>query len=200
MATFCRRADMDCKTERLRIRDWVPEQDAKAAIAIYGDRRVTQWIGDKSLDQTVTAVQARLERYRDRAAVFPGLGCWAVVTQATEHVIGTLLLMPLPDRNNRPSGQVEIGWHFAPASWGQGYATEAAQAGLHYGFTVLQLAAIDAVMLPLNQRSLRVAQRLGMEDLGISEDYYGGYPLRLLRRQAPATLTAPDPATPWQSP
>lgn len=173
---------MHLVTERLLIRDWVPEQDAEAAIAIYGDSRVTKWIGDKSLDTTVAAVQTRLQRYRDRAANFSGLGCWAVATQDSQIIIGTMLLMPLPNRANNPSGKIEIGWHFCPASWGQGYATEAAQAVMDYGFKQLALPEIYAVTLLENARSVRVTQRLGMTDLGISEDYYGGFRLRLFRR------------------
>lgn len=177
---------MELTTERLLIREWEPGRDAAAAIAIYGDPQVTQWLGDNSLDTTVAAVQARLQRYRDRAAAFPGLGCWAVAIQADSIPIGTLLLMPLPDKNNVPSGQVEIGWHFCPAHWGQGYATEAARAVMAYGFDTLGLPAIYAVTRLDNGRSMRVTQRLGMADLGISEDYYGGYRLRVFRRFAMA--------------
>ena len=182
---------MYLETNRLVIRDWQLEQDAEAAIAIYGDPAVTQWIGDKSLDTTVEAVKARLQRYRDRAAAQPGLGCWVVVTQVPPTVIGTLLLMPLPNKANQPSGHIEIGWHFKPASWGQGYATEAALAGMAYGFETLALPALYAVTLLNNDRSVRVTQRLGMTDLGISEDYYGGYQLRLFWRSA----TDPEPAS-----
>ncbi len=175
---------MQLETTRLLIRDWHPEADAADAIAIYGNSQVTQWIGDKSLDATVDAVQARLERYRDRAAVFPGLGCWAVVQQDTGIIIGNILLMPLPDRVNQPSGKVEIGWHFSPASWGHGYATEAARAILNHAFTRLRLPAIYAVALPDNERSIKVMHRLYMNDLGLSDDYYGGYRLRLFCREA----------------
>lgn len=179
---------MYLQTPRLLIRDWDVVPDAAAAIAIYGDPAVTQWIGDKSLDTTVEAVQARLARYRVRAATGNGLGCWAVVRQDTQVPIGTLLLMPLPNRENVPSGDIEIGWHFGAASWGQGYATEAARAVMEYGFERLQLPAIYAVTLIENARSVRVTQRLGMAALGISEAYYGGHPLRLFRRVAAKPL------------
>jgi RimJ/RimL family protein N-acetyltransferase len=172
------------ETDRLFIRDWQPDEDAEVAIAIYGNPAVTQWIGDKSLDTTVEAVQARLERYRDRAARFPGLGCWAVVARSSQTIIGTLLLMPLPGRDHTPSGLVEIGWHFCPASWGNGYATEAAKAVMHYGFETLDLPAIYAVTLLENLASIRVTQRLHMTDLGVSEAFYGGYRLRLFCRKA----------------
>ena len=177
-----KRDPMELTTARLLIRDWQPESDAAAAIAIYGNPAVTQWIGDKSLDTTVAAVQARLKRYCDRAKDFPGLGCWAVLDQET--VVGTVLLMPLPNEENAPSGKIEIGWHLRPESWGQGYATEAAQAVMTYGFDTLQLDQIYAVTLLDNDRSVKVTQRLGMMELGISHDYYGGHELRLFCRPA----------------
>lgn len=176
---------MQLETKRLWIRDWVPEVDAAAAIAIYGNFEVTRWIGDQSVDSTVAAVQARLQRYCDRAATQPGLGCWAVATKSPATIIGSLLLMPLPGRDRQPSGKVEIGWHFRPASWGYGYATEAAAAVMAAGFDRLKLPAIYAVTLLENDRSRRVTQRLGMTDLGLSHDYYGGHPLRLFCRAQP---------------
>jgi len=174
------------ETDRLIIREWQPAQDAAAAaaIAIYGDPRVTRWLGDNSLDATRQAVQARLTRYRDRAAAFPGLGCWAVTRRKTAGLVGNLLLMPLPDRDNAPSGDIEIGWHFCPASWGHGYATEAAHAVMTYGFSTLALPALYVVTLPDNHRSMRVMQRLGMQDFGFSEAYYGGHRLRLFGKIA----------------
>lgn len=174
--------DMWLETERLIIRNWEPDKDAEAAIAIYGTPEVTQWIGDQSTDDTVEAVKARLQRYRDRSSVTPGLGCWAVVAQNVP--IGTLLLVPLPGKDNTPSGKIEIGWHFCPASWGKGYATEAARAVMTHGFENLRLPAIYAVTLLENRRSIRVMQRLDMSDLGISEDFYGGRQLQLFCRSA----------------
>jgi RimJ/RimL family protein N-acetyltransferase len=94
--------------------------------------------------------------------------------------------MPLPGLDSTPSGLIEIGWHFCPASWGNGYATEAAQAVMNYGFEILELPAIYAVTLPENHASIRVTQRLQMTDLGISEKFYGGYRLRLFCRRATA--------------
>ncbi|MEL6384307.1 MAG: GNAT family N-acetyltransferase [Cyanobacteria bacterium J06626_18] len=182
---------MHLETARLVIREWDVEQDAAAAIALYGDPEVTRWIGDKSLNTTVDEVRTRLQRYRDRAADSPGLGCWAVAHLDSGMVIGTVLLMPLPDKANVPSEDIEIGWHFCRASWGKGYATEAARAVMDYGFETLALPKLYAVTLLDNERSVRVTQRLGMTDLGISEAYYGGFRLRLFRRSA----HDPEPAS-----
>ncbi|HEY9877830.1 MAG TPA: GNAT family N-acetyltransferase [Leptolyngbyaceae cyanobacterium] len=177
---------MDLQTERLRIRDWQPIEDAIEAFAIYGDERVMQWIGDRIPDSTLKATAARLQRYvqRTQSSQPVGTGTWAVVEQVGGSVIGNILLVPLPDQNRNPSGRIEIGWHFNPNYWGRGYATEAAQAILNYGFEALKLPEIYAVTLPTNHRSIAVMQRLSMIDLGVTTQYYGGTELRLFRSAA----------------
>jgi ribosomal-protein-alanine N-acetyltransferase len=57
---------------------------------------------------------------------------------------------------------VEVGWRFAPAHWNRGYATEAGQAAVAWGFTHLPLNEIVAFVRPANVRSQRVMDRLGM--------------------------------------
>ena len=57
---------------------------------------------------------------------------------------------------------VEIAWRLDRAHWGRGYATEAARAALDYGFGKLGLDEIVAVTVPVNWRSRRVMERLGM--------------------------------------
>lgn len=181
---------MDLQTKRLQIRDWNPAKDAVEAFAIYSDERVMQWIGDRIPDATLEDTAARLQRYvhRTQNSQPAGTGTWAVVEQASRSVIGNILLVPLPDQHRNPSGQIEIGWHFNPNYWGQGYATEAAQAILSYGFETLKLTEIYAVTLPTNYRSIAVMQRLGMVDLGITTQYYSGLELKLLKRAAACSL------------
>ena len=55
----------------------------------------------------------------------------------------------------------EIGWVFNRAYHGQGYATEAAVALLHYGFEALHLHRIIATCQPKNVASCRVMEKLG---------------------------------------
>ena len=161
---------MRLTTDRLLIRDWRPIYDAQHAADIYGDPRVVTWLLSNP-DMSIHATQERLQGYCERSV--DGLGIWAVVEKAIDRAIGSILLVPLPNSDGTDSGNVEIGWHFRPASWGYGYATEAACAILAYGFTDLQLPAIYAVTRPDNLRSQRVMARLGMEPLGITDDHYG---------------------------
>ncbi len=57
---------------------------------------------------------------------------------------------------------VEVGWRFDPAYWGQGYASEGANAALREGFTTLGLDEITSVPQVGNPRSSDVCERLGM--------------------------------------
>lgn len=60
----------------------------------------------------------------------------------------------------------EIGFLFAPAVWGQGYAREALQAVIDHGFGTRGLAQIRADVDPRNGRCLRLLTRLGFAETG----------------------------------
>jgi ribosomal-protein-alanine N-acetyltransferase len=57
---------------------------------------------------------------------------------------------------------VEVGWRLAAEHWGQGYATEGAQAALDFGFSRLGLDEIVSYTAVTNKRSRRVMAKLGM--------------------------------------
>lgn len=160
---------MRLTTDRLVIRDWHPLYDAQQAFDIYSDARVTRWL-QSDADSSIRTTQERLRRYCERCT--DGLGVWAVVEKAIDRTIGSILLVPLPNNDQTDSGKIEIGWHFRPASWGYGYATEAAHAILKYGFNRLQLSTIYAVTTPDNIRSQRVMARLGMRSFGFTDNHY----------------------------
>jgi RimJ/RimL family protein N-acetyltransferase len=173
---------MYLETERLIIRAFQPQSDALHGLDIYGDPQVTQWIGTEDADHSIHEVQGRLQRYVSLASgQNPKLGIWAIVEKAIDRLIGTVLLIPLPGLAGSPSGEIEIGWHLRRASWGYGYATEAAGAIATYGFKEVGLKEIYAVTLAENRRSIAVMKRLGMEEVGMSQAYYGGRELLVYR-------------------
>ena len=57
---------------------------------------------------------------------------------------------------------VEVGWRLARPAWGRGLATEGARASLRHAFEELELEAVISIIDPDNERSIRVAQKLGM--------------------------------------
>ncbi|WP_055109198.1 GNAT family N-acetyltransferase [Paenibacillus ihumii] len=59
-------------------------------------------------------------------------------------------------------GKARLGYLLSPASWRQGYATEAARSLIHFGFGALELNRIEARCSPDNPASERVLQKCGM--------------------------------------
>lgn len=60
----------------------------------------------------------------------------------------------------------EIGWVFNPKYYNRGYASEAAQAILAYGFEKLNLHRIIATCQPENIPSYRIMEKIGMRKEG----------------------------------
>ncbi|WP_454016072.1 GNAT family N-acetyltransferase [Bacillus sp. Marseille-Q7846] len=60
----------------------------------------------------------------------------------------------------------EIGWVFNPKYFNKGYASEAAQATLKYGFKEMKLHRIIATCQPENIPSYRVMEKIGMRREG----------------------------------
>jgi RimJ/RimL family protein N-acetyltransferase len=172
------RADELLRTERLRLRAWtMSPEDVARLVDLYGRDEVTRWIGGPpkvppaELPARWSAVHAQDERF----------GCWALEL-ADGTVAGTVLLKPLPNG----VGEVEVGWHLHPDSWGHGYATEAARAVIARGFEA-GLPEVYAVVRPGNERSLAVCRRLGMDHIGRMRRWYD-VDLEAFRLVAPAVV------------
>jgi len=153
------------RTGRLLVRAWTSSEDDLARLAdLYGRAEVTRWLSGPPAG----GVQAMLERWAAVHAADPRAGCWAVQPLDGSPVAGTVLLKPLPAGD----GELEVGWHFHPDSWGRGYATEAAAAVVRRAFED-GLPEVFAVVRPGNEPSLAVCRRLGMTPLGRTTRWYG---------------------------
>lgn len=160
---------MHLRTDRLLIRPWRHEE-APRLLDLLGRLEVVKWLGDgePKLMKDLDEAHAAIDRYVEREA--PPLGMWALERVEDGVVVGTVLLLTLP---NAEHGEVEIGWHLHPDSWGHGYATEAARAVLGHAFAA-GLPEVIAVSHTDNWPSQAVMRRLGMEDRGIVEQWYEG--------------------------
>lgn len=150
------------ETERIILRTWM-QDDAVPALRIYGDAEVMQFIPVGVM--TAEHVGGMLARFEEEHAR-ESFGLWAVVEKATGAIVGECGLHRIPE-----SGEVEIGWLFERASWGKGFATEAAGAVLEYGFATLRLQRIICLIDRENARSVAVANRLGFWYDGIGRYY-----------------------------
>jgi RimJ/RimL family protein N-acetyltransferase len=91
-----------------------------------------------------------------------GWGLWAVEVAGGAPFAGMVGLHRV--RAELPCAPaVEVEWRLHPDLWGHGYATEAAQASLDYGFDEAGLDEIVAFTTTVNTRSQAVMERIGME-------------------------------------
>lgn len=89
-----------------------------------------------------------------------GLGYWTVFARADAgDPLGYVGLIPDGDDPE----QAQISYRFAARHWGQGFAREAVDRLLRYGFETLDLPEALIVTHPQNTASLRLAARLGFE-------------------------------------
>jgi RimJ/RimL family protein N-acetyltransferase len=166
-------------TARLRLRPWTTAPADLARLEdIYRRDEVTRWLGGPP---TVPPAEL-VARWAAVSAADARFGCWAIEPLDGGPVAGTVLFKPLPNG----VGEVEVGWHLHPDSWGHGYATESARAVIERGFA-LGLPEVYAVVRPGNEASLAVCRRLGMAPLGRLRRWYD-VELEAFRLMAPAVV------------
>ena len=111
-----------------------------------------------------------------------GYGYWAIERRADGAMIGQVGFADFK-RGMTPSieGIPEMGWLFASAAAGQGYATEAARAALEWADRILGAREIVAIVGAANPASIRVAEKCGFAER--EDAVYRGEPILLFRRR-----------------
>ena len=144
------------ETERLILRPW-RAGDLEPFAAMGRDPEVMAHFPSLLSREQSVEVMARVAGHIERE----GYGFWAVEVRGGPAFAGFCGIAAVPfEAPFTPA--VEIGWRFARAAWGHGYATEAARAALAHGFGTLGLREIVAFLVPSNARSEAVCRRLGM--------------------------------------
>jgi RimJ/RimL family protein N-acetyltransferase len=144
------------RSPRLSLRRW-RDADRAAFAALHADPEVMADLGGP---RDRAASDAKLEHYAD-AFVRHGFCRWAV-ERLDGAFLGAVGIMPGPDEH--PLGaHVELGWRLVRHAWGQGYATEAAQAALADAFDRVGLDEILAYTAGDNLRSQKVMARLELK-------------------------------------
>ncbi|WP_338783721.1 GNAT family N-acetyltransferase [Streptomyces sp. DG1A-41] len=141
-------------TERLRLRP-LTAADTDWWVRLHADNEVNRFVGGYTHEQAAARLRDIQQQWTER-----GHGLCAVELRSTGETIGRCGLNWWEQ-----FGETEIGWTFARAHWGRGYATEAAQAVLTWGFGALGLKQITAMIHHGNAASSAVAQRLGFTPL-----------------------------------
>lgn len=166
------------ETPRLRLRQHgVNDFDDMAAM--WADPIVVKHI--TGTPSTREQSWARLLRYAGHWSTL-NYGYWAVEERDGGAFVGEVGFADYR-RDIEPSldGIPELGWIFAPAAHGKGYATEAARAAIVWGQEHLPHAAhIACIMVPEHGASIRVAEKCGFTLL--TRTRYANEPILMYRR------------------
>jgi RimJ/RimL family protein N-acetyltransferase len=144
---------VELSTDRLLLRQF-RQADLDAFAAIQADPDAARHIGDGRTNDRDTSwrlIAMFLGHWTLR-----GHGQYAVEQRSTGTFVGRVGLWA-------PEGWpgLEIGWLIDPASWGRGYATEAARAVAATTFSELGRDRLISLIRPANAASIRVATKLG---------------------------------------
>jgi [ribosomal protein S5]-alanine N-acetyltransferase len=168
------------ESARLTLRR-IDRDDFDFFIDLHTDPEVMRYLPHgkpRSSQESLIWLQSVLRSYED-----PGLGQLAVLRKPDGMLIGRCGLSDLAvearasaaavprgwyQRATAPSAaeivfERELGYTFHRSSWGQGYASEAARCVFDYARDVLRLPRVVSLIHPENVRSLRVAQRFGVQ-------------------------------------
>jgi len=144
------------ETKRLLLRRQMIE-DLDDLWALYCNPEITKYIPDAPRSRE--EAREELEWHMNGHPRFPELGLWATIHKETGKFIGRCGLLPWTIDGQ---SEVEVAYTIAQEYWGQGLATEAAQAILNYGFEHLSLSRLISLIDSENIASQKVAEKIGM--------------------------------------
>jgi RimJ/RimL family protein N-acetyltransferase len=163
-------------TERLILRGW-RDTDRAPFYAMGRDVEVMRYLGGIRIRAETDAAIDRQIALQDTL----GHCFWALERREDDAFLGFCGLKPGP-AGTPIEDEIEIGWRLRRDAWGEGYAREAAQASLAWGWANLPVLEITAITVPGNTRSWGLMERLGMMRDAASDfdhpDVAQGDPLR----------------------
>jgi RimJ/RimL family protein N-acetyltransferase len=173
------------ETERLTLRRW-EDRDRAVFHRHCSDPIVMEQLGPLQTRQETDAQLDRQNGFLDSH----GYCFWAVERKVDGALLGFCGLKPGAE-DTPIAGEVEIGWRFGHAYWGQGYAREAAQASLDWAWAHLEVPSVAAITTTGNARSWGLMERLGM--IRAPEDDFE-HPKAIERLKAHVTYRISRPA------
>ena len=140
-------------TNRLLMRGW-RDEDLDQWLAITTHPGVYESLGR-------TEPVGRADAWREMAWgaghwALKGFGHWVLEDRESARIVGRAGLLYPPGWPG-----LEVGWTVAPEHWGKGYAPEAGRAACEWAHAALGARHIISLIDGSNERSIRVAEKLG---------------------------------------
>lgn len=133
------------QTKRLSLRP-LETADAEVLFKSYQVKRVLQYFPPittptiEKVQRYITVQQKHWEKY--------GYAHWGIVPKGEKQIIGWAGLQFLPELN-----ETEVGYFLDKSHWNKGFATEAANTSIQFGFDQCNLDHIIALVHPENLAS-----------------------------------------------
>ena len=143
------------ETERLRLRKF-NYSDASFIVELTNSLGWLAYIGDRNIRTKEDAINYIMNGPLKSYATH-GFGLSAVELKTSGELIGMCGLLKR-DYLNHP----DIGFAFLPDYMGQGYAFEIVSATMNYATEMLAIPTILATVLPANEKSIRLLQKIGL--------------------------------------
>lgn len=135
------------------------EADAPLIFTLNSDPVVLQYLHEPLLENEEHAAQII------RDIIMPqyqhNLGRWAIHVKGNNEFIGWCGLKYRPELD-----EIDLGYRLMQKAWGKGYATEAAQQTLEYGFKTLNIKLITGRAHIENIASIKILEKIGMDFIG----------------------------------
>jgi RimJ/RimL family protein N-acetyltransferase len=148
---------MEIETKRLHLREF-KTSDWQEILAYQSDPHYQRFyaLTERTPQQAQEFVRTFIDQQQEQPRQKYQL---AITLKTSSSLIGTCGIRMDQSRTH----QADLGYELSPKYWGKGYATESAQAMLHFGFTTLHLHRIWSWCISENRASTRVLERLGMQ-------------------------------------
>ncbi len=145
------------ETERLYLRTW-SDADLPPMYKINQDPKVMQYFPSLQDLESTQHFIGKMRKHFDQY----GYSLYATFRKDTNEFIGFIgLLTATFTAHFTPA--TEIGWRLASKHWGQGFATEGAQAVLNYAFSECNIPEIVSFTPTGNTKSRRVMEKIGLQ-------------------------------------
>lgn len=135
--------------------------DARNLCDLDADPEVRRFV-DQPEPPTLEHCESVVSRIRAIDEATPEVGFWIAEERGT--FIGWFHLKPPREGEPAEPGDLEIGYRLMRSAWGRGLATEGSRALVARAFGTLHAPRVTAVVLEGNAASIRVIEKLGMQE------------------------------------
>ena len=152
------------ETDRLILKR-IEFENAKSIFYIFSNEEIMRYYGQfpiKSIEEAENLITMFHENFKNSKGIR-----WGIFVKEDNSLIGTCGYHNWNTRHSR----AEIGYELSTNSWGKGYITEALRAIIQYGYEIMNLNRIEALVYPENKASIKSLLSQGFKKEGVLEEY-----------------------------